>query len=198
VGPGSQARKWLLTPDDGNFSRESTSKVELPPVRGAGYEPSAPSGEPTGVAHCLEVCTSAAVLYKSFDKFAAKQSMSILSPSTSTSPNITPPSTATTPRAFPFRHRVLASQRSTALSQSTSSPTPHYWRRPYYASQPVPNQHVLHKRPSSMASEGSYVLAKSKSSARLTTEQSLDNQARGSPPGQIDCPVLSLLEVSLA
>ncbi|KAH8765754.1 hypothetical protein BGZ57DRAFT_989739 [Hyaloscypha finlandica] len=28
----------------------SASKVELPPVRGAGYEPSASSGEPTGVA----------------------------------------------------------------------------------------------------------------------------------------------------
>ncbi len=28
----------------------SAGKVELPPVRGAGYEPSASSGEPTGVA----------------------------------------------------------------------------------------------------------------------------------------------------
>jgi hypothetical protein len=28
----------------------TAGKVELPPVRGAGYEPSAASGEPTGVA----------------------------------------------------------------------------------------------------------------------------------------------------
>jgi hypothetical protein len=28
----------------------SAGEVELPPVRGAGYEPSAASGEPTGVA----------------------------------------------------------------------------------------------------------------------------------------------------
>jgi hypothetical protein len=73
MGPGSQARKWLLTPDDGNFSRGPAGEVELPPVRGAGYEPSASSGEPTGVANCLEVCTSAAAFCKSFDKFAVKQ-----------------------------------------------------------------------------------------------------------------------------
>jgi hypothetical protein len=29
---------------------QMAGKVELPPVRGAGYEPSAASGEPTGVA----------------------------------------------------------------------------------------------------------------------------------------------------
>ena len=42
-------------PDDRLICLEKTlegsaSKVELPPVRGAGYEPSASSGEPTGVA----------------------------------------------------------------------------------------------------------------------------------------------------
>src|SRR5947209_18173912 len=31
-------------------SFHAAGKVELPPVRGAGYEPSAASGEPTGVA----------------------------------------------------------------------------------------------------------------------------------------------------
>lgn len=45
-------------PEDGIFSTEKTlegsvSKVELPPLRGAGYEPSALSGEPTGVASIL-------------------------------------------------------------------------------------------------------------------------------------------------
>ncbi|KFX90526.1 hypothetical protein V490_06406 [Pseudogymnoascus sp. VKM F-3557] len=33
-----------------NLPERSAGKVELPPVRGAGYEPSASSGEPTGVA----------------------------------------------------------------------------------------------------------------------------------------------------
>ncbi|KIM95455.1 hypothetical protein OIDMADRAFT_59921 [Oidiodendron maius Zn] len=40
-GSGGLAHKWPLTTDDGNLSRRSASKVELPPVRGAGYEPSA-------------------------------------------------------------------------------------------------------------------------------------------------------------
>jgi hypothetical protein len=49
-------------PDDRLFYLEKTlegsaSKVELPPVRGAGYEPSASSGEPTGVAF-IQVSTA--------------------------------------------------------------------------------------------------------------------------------------------
>jgi hypothetical protein len=49
-------------PDDRLFClektlKESASKVELPPVRGAGYEPSASSGEPTGVAF-IQVSTA--------------------------------------------------------------------------------------------------------------------------------------------
>jgi hypothetical protein len=49
-------------PDDRLFCLEKTlegsaSKVELPPVRGAGYEPSASSGEPTGVAF-IQVITA--------------------------------------------------------------------------------------------------------------------------------------------
>jgi hypothetical protein len=80
-------------PDDRLICLEKTlegsaSKVELPPVRGAGYEPSVSSGEPTGVAHCLEVCTSVITLGKSFDDYAAKQSPPTLLLSTSISPSI--------------------------------------------------------------------------------------------------------------
>ncbi|KAG4435305.1 hypothetical protein IFR05_009194 [Cadophora sp. M221] len=39
-----------LRASEGFVRRGSVSKVELPPVRGTGYEPSASSGEPTGVA----------------------------------------------------------------------------------------------------------------------------------------------------
>jgi hypothetical protein len=51
-------------------------------------------------------------------------------------------------------------------------PTSHYWRRPHYTSQPVPNQHVLHKGLSSMESKVLMsCLPQSKSSARLTMER---------------------------